>query len=339
MEVANVLICLIGKSPQILTESLYFLVVRHQVRIDKLIIITTSESISEIKDAITKNLEIFKVSNKLKYDWQLDYQYASEEIYERQEESSLTKLIFEIVQSEKIKGSNLHCIISGGRKTMSVDLAIALSIFGGIQDKMYHIVASDKFVKSGKYFPETEEESRELVFFEKPFVRLKAVEPREKFDGISSLVSEVQNSIDSRLDLPELKIYAQDRAIEVNGTRIGMQPLPFSVYYFFARIAGTFIRGGKMFSDENAKEIWNYYKEFSQAYGQFQRVKSGLWIEGQINFELVQKSISIIRKQLNDSIQNTALSDFYLINTIGNYADKHYGIKLNKSRVKFYNFL
>lgn len=333
MRNANVIICLVGKSPQIITEALYFLGYKQRINFIKCIVITTNDCYAESKRTIPQAIKNLAKDYKIELNTKIEFLEAVDEFYDYGEESSLTNLIYETIKTEKLKGNTLHCIISGGRKTMSVDLAIALSIFGNENDKMYHIVASEQFAKSQKFYPINDEEAKELSFYEKPFIKLK-LNNLNKTEKYSDLMSLAQAEVDSRLELPILEIYPLNRRIVINDKVIHFQPLPFSVYMFFAKNSGKFIRGGKSMSDKHLSEIWEIYTKYAPSYGHMQRVQTSSMQPGKVNFELVQKAISVIRNQIIQTLDNDILSDFYIINTIGNYADKKYGIKLPRNRVR-----
>lgn len=333
MKSENVIVCLVGKSPQIVTEALFFLEYKRKTKIDRIIIVTTNDCYSEVKLTIPNAIKSLAKTYKIDLNSQIEFLEAVDEFYDYGEESSLTNLIYEVIKTEKLKGNSLHCIISGGRKTMSVDLAIALSIFGNDNDKMYHIVASEQFAKNQKYFPINDEEANELNFYEKPFIKLK-LSNLSRNNKYSDFMTTAQAEIDSRLELPQLEVYPLNKRIVINTKVIQFQPLPFAVYMFFAKNAGKFIRGGKSFLDKHLAEIWEIYSKYAPSYGHMQRVSASSMQQGRVNFELVQKAISVIRNQIMQTLDNDILSDFYIINSIGNYADKKYGIKIPKNRVK-----
>jgi len=333
MKSEKVIICLVGKSPQIVTEALFFLEYKRKTKIDRIVIVTTNDCYSEVKRTIPKAIKNLAKDYKIELNSQIEFREAIDEFYDYGEESSLTNLIYEVIKTEKLRGNALHCIISGGRKTMSVDLAIALSIFGNDNDQMYHIVASEQFAKSQKFYPMNDEEANELNFYEKPFIKLK-LSNLVRTDKYSDFMTTAQAEIDSRLELPQLEVYPLNKRIVINSKVIQFQPLPFAVYMFFAKNASKFIRGGKSFSDKHLSEIWEIYSKYAPSYGHMQRVSASSMQQGRVNFELVQKAISVIRNQIMQTLDNDILSDFYIINSIGNYADKKYGIKIPKNRVK-----
>lgn len=82
--------------------------------------------------------------------------------------------------NEKTKNSNnvLYCSISGGRKSMSVDMAFALSLFGRENDKLLHVLTHEN-QEFKHFFPENKKEEKELELAELPYVRLRSIIGKE----------------------------------------------------------------------------------------------------------------------------------------------------------------
>lgn len=335
MKERKTLICLIGKSPQILTEALYWLEYKQKNRYDKIIVITTNECLDDATISIPKAIKEFEIYYNVKITENLNFYSEIDELYEDNGESSLTKLIFRIVNNEKLIGNIIHAVISGGRKNMSVDLALAMTVFSNDKDKMYHVVASPKFTETKKFFPLSPADEKELNIFEKPYIRIN-VSNIKNASSIEQIMNYAQEQLNNRIELPPLEIYINNREIKINNSIIQMQPQPFAVYLFFAKHAGKFIEGGKKFADRHLKEIWDIYNQVSSSYGHMQRVVASSLRQGQINIENLLKAISTIKNQIIQALNNDILSDFYIINTVGNYANKKYGIKLQKNKVKIY---
>lgn len=187
----HTLIAVTGLTPQIITETLYTLVVKKGINIDEICIITTKrgKNVIQGKDReYNKKRGYPKLSEVLKnfceiYDMskpRLEIKLAAElstELYDiRNDKHNLlfpNKVCEVIREKSSDKNNILHCSISGGRKTMSVDLAFALSIFGRNEDKLYHILVDEK-VEFNKdfWFPRTDSEKYYLELSEIPYVRL-----------------------------------------------------------------------------------------------------------------------------------------------------------------------
>jgi len=76
------------------------------------------------------------------------------------------------------QNTTLHCVLTGGRKSMSAHLALALSLFGRTSDKLYHILTSEEFEFKG-FYPADKKEDKALVIAEIPYVRLRSLIPTE----------------------------------------------------------------------------------------------------------------------------------------------------------------
>ncbi len=332
----EILLCLAGKSPQIVTEALYSLLASKAIRIDKIVVITTNECREQLYKVLREPIKELtaKYLDKAIILTKCDILSEKEEIESRrQDSSSLTKLIFETVRELKKEGNHLHCFISGGRKTMSVDLAIALTIYGSESDKLYHVIASEEFARSGEYYPKDASQANELYLIEKPYIKLKHRTDNGALN-IQSLVRSVQSDVDSSFVFPMITIHTSDRRIVVEDKEFRFQPLVFAVYLFFAK-QRKFIKGGKNFSAEHSKALWQIYEKVSPSYGHSERVARTSLTEGSIDFDLVQKSVSIIRNKFAEVFDNGKhIAEFYSISNEGTYADKRYGIRLPKNRIK-----
>lgn len=334
----QILICLAGKSPQIVTEAIYCLVVRKSISLSDILIITTEECRSELLGELTPNFKQMKqyypqIAFNLNKDNIIS---GEEELVSQAEASSLTRLIFDTVRISKQTGYSLHCFISGGRKTMSVDLAIALTIYGDESDRLYHVIASPNFAEKKQYFPQDDKESEELFLIEKPLVKLNYKNNLVENDiqiPINEVVKNVQYELDSSVKLPVLEINITERKVRVGDIEFSLQPLVFAVYLFFAK-QGKFIKGGKNFSRPNAEKLWNLYQKISPSYGHSKRVASSAFEKDRIDFDLIQKSISVIRNKFSEILSEQHISEFFSVSTEGTYADKRYGIRLPKSKIR-----
>lgn len=332
----EILVSLVGKSPQVVTEALYCLLISKKININEIVVITTEDCAEEVFSSLKREIHQFCLRYRLKH---IKFEEeniikAKEEIVEQAKNSSMTKAIFDSIRQLKLTGNTLHCFISGGRKTMSVDLAIALSIFGTESDKMYHVIASPEFVEKKKFFPENAEEAKMLYLIEKPFVKLKYKNTSEiEQRSIGKLVEKVQEQIDSSIALPNLTIRISERRISIGEVDCYFQPLVFAVYLFFAK-QEKFVRGGKNFSKTHSEQLWKLYQRISPSYGHRDRVAKAGLEEGKINFEIVQKSISVIRNKLSELLYGQNIAEFYTISQEGTYADKKYGIRLPKSKIR-----
>jgi len=191
--IKNILIAVSGLTPQIISETFFCLAVKNQITVNEIIIFTTSRGRDIILNRdkeynqkrkyppLEKELErmckmynlkmpAFKPKNIIVADEQ------SVELHDiRSDKDNIlfpNKVCEVIKTNSNNKETVLHCSISGGRKTMSVDLAFALSLFGRMQDKLYHVLI-DESLEFSKFFPENKSEANKLEIAEIPYVKLR----------------------------------------------------------------------------------------------------------------------------------------------------------------------
>ena len=226
----NILVAVSGLSPQVVTETLYCLEVKKKIRIDEIYVITTTRG----KDVITGKDEEYNIKRKYptlisqiekvckKYDINLPkFENTSKYIITADEQTIemydirndihnklFPNKVCEVLKNLSSSNENiLHCSLSGGRKTMCVDMALAISIFGGNNDKLYHVLTDDK-LENSKFYPENAQESKMLEIAEIPFIRLRSLLAKSTnnklFNNMSYLdiVKHLQN---------ELKILSTDK--------------------------------------------------------------------------------------------------------------------------------
>ncbi|GAQ95569.1 CRISPR-associated protein Csx14 [Thermodesulfovibrio aggregans] len=255
----EVLVCVAGATPQIITETIYALANKNPpVYIDKIYIITTKTGKEKIKDTLIDR----GILNALLNEYSLppiDFSEESiivienegkeiEDIRNASENEAtadtIIKFIRELTLNPKLR---LHCSIAGGRKTMSFYLGSALQLFGRIQDKLYHVLVSPEFESNPDFFYKpkidrnimylspngkrlkinTSEAKIELA--ELPFIRLA-----EKLNlhgkTFKELISESQSEIDMATTQPQIEINIKDRLINIASEKIHLDPIMLTLY-------------------------------------------------------------------------------------------------------------
>ncbi len=329
----RLLLALCGLNPQIITEGLYCLTVKQKINFDKIIIFTTDEC----KENIASNLkrELKRMSKKFKFKppiFNEECIYSvDEEISADGKENKFAELVFKTIWELTSNDRNvLFCLLSGGRKTMSVDLATAMTLLGGEHDKMFHVLVSKEFESKRLYFPENEKDGQNIKLIEKPFIKLrnKFLQQVGKADiSFSNLIENIQREIDQSFTLQPLVFVVKERKVKIGDKIIELPPFQFAVYYFFAT-KGRFIPGGKNFSRTNSERLWKIYKRVASSYGHLERVRKFGFQNGIFDFEVIQKAISVIRRKIRTLLNNSPIAEYYIISVEGSYGKKLYGLKL-----------
>jgi CRISPR-associated protein (TIGR02584 family) len=209
----EVFVSVLGGSPAVVTETLWYLMYKEKREIDSVYVITTRKGaatgkvlIEKINDMVTEyglgrvdfpeeNILIIKGKdgNEL------------EDIISAEDNEYAANFITNVIRG--IKRDNpeaiLHCSIAGGRKTMSSYMALALTLLGTKEDKLYHIlVSSDVESRRDFFYPPSEEvqEFEDKIFL----VDIKYPRLGEKYSGIipdgmsfTEMVDEIQQTLES----------------------------------------------------------------------------------------------------------------------------------------------
>ncbi|MBN2572349.1 MAG: TIGR02584 family CRISPR-associated protein, partial [Ignavibacteriales bacterium] len=189
----NILICVSGLTPQIVTETLYCLSKQNKIPIDELYIFTTKKGrdviIGTDKELSTPKIplknEIINLCNKYKLKLP-KFENNDEHIIVAKEESVelydirtdkhnilFPNKICEVIKNlTEEKNNIIYCSISGGRKSMSVHLAFAMSLYGRENDKLFHVLTNEEN-EFKEFYPRNRKEDKALILSEIPFVRLR----------------------------------------------------------------------------------------------------------------------------------------------------------------------
>lgn len=265
----HIIIAVIGLTPQIITETLYALAVKRKEPIIPyaIYIITTLQG---KKQVIQKLLDdgkgqFYRFCSEYGFDASriaFDESTISvvrdadnrplEDIRNTADNEIMANFIINFICEKSVDtDSVIHASAAGGRKTMSIYLAYALTLFGREQDKLYHVLVSPAeleshpdfyyipkdrnktFIKNGMEIP-VSQASIELA--EIPFIRL-----REKLEQIElernlsyiEMVWHSQCEIDLLLPVPEIIINDTQGDILINGVTVSLPPLDWAVHRTF----------------------------------------------------------------------------------------------------------
>jgi CRISPR-associated protein (TIGR02584 family) len=164
----HILLCVIGLTPQIITETLYALTQQHGEQVDEIRVITTLSGRDKIVSAL------LDPQHGQFYAFCCDYQIdpASitfdearimllrtpdgrmlEDIRTVDDNSDAANQIGEIVRElTRDPGTRLHASAAGGRKTMSIYLTAAMQLFGRVQDRLSHVLVHERFETHPDFF-------------------------------------------------------------------------------------------------------------------------------------------------------------------------------------------
>lgn len=208
----NILLLVSGMSPQIITETLYALMVQEKPAWvpDEIHLITTTQGrdnavlqLFKDKQRFAQLLSDYQVTQPIQFDESHIHliQNADQPLTDLRTPQdneaaadTITRKIREFTQDENIE---LHVSLAGGRKTMGFYAGYALSLFGRVQDSLSHVLVSEHYESNRDFFyptPVTQviydrdnkplDASKARVWLARiPFVRLRSGLPQSLLNG------------------------------------------------------------------------------------------------------------------------------------------------------------
>lgn len=359
MKTKNILICVTGLTPQIVTETLYCLSVQRKIKIDEIYILTTQKGRDVIlgidnekwtpktplKNEIIKMCDRFKIQIPKFDNNDTHIIVAKEESIELSDirtdkanqlfPNKVCQFLREITKDEN---NVLFCSISGGRKTMSVHLATALSIFGREKDKLLHVLTSSENEFKG-FYPINKKEDKELELAEIPYIRLRSLLSAEiKNKSIlkmnyDEIVKYTQKQLKYITSENKLVIDTKNRTLSYGTNVRQMEAMLFVLYYCFVdmRLNGKEpISIYNFISEENQENLIKLFEDkFNDLYKNKKENFNNLFDKNYI-----RAKISKINNFISNLIQDDDISSLYKISVIKQRPDSKYFIPADNSKIE-----
>lgn len=255
----NILVAVSGLTPQIITEAFFCLWIKKNIPVHEIYILTTRRGRDIILKADSKfkypplKKELHDLCNQYKIPFpkfEINDQHIicakeqSIELYDiRTDKHNIlfpNKVCDVISNLTSDPDNTLYCCISGGRKTMSVYLAFALSLFGRSDDKLMHVLTSEENAFKN-FYPKSKKEAKELEIAEIPYVRLRKYLKEQKKSGkiknfrYDLLVKLTQNEI-SPEDETKMYLNTKSSLIQFAGNDpVKIPPVEMKLYSFVVK--------------------------------------------------------------------------------------------------------
>jgi CRISPR-associated protein (TIGR02584 family) len=183
----NILIAVSGLTPQIVSETLYYLVCIKQIFIDEIYILTTLEGEKKINCTLLAKNTIFHLyqeyglaMSSLPYPRVILIRDADgqpiADVRTSQDNITASRNIIDYIRRmTAMPDTALYCSIAGGRKTMSAYMALALNLFGRDQDQLSHVLVWPEEIERNPdfFYPSRNDETARIELAEIPFIRLR----------------------------------------------------------------------------------------------------------------------------------------------------------------------
>lgn len=356
MKSKNILVCISGLTPQIVTETIYGLYYQHNVTVNEIFILTTArgntvlsgkdDSPNTPKDPLSRMITLLAKEIGIKRP---TFTNSAKHIILTEEESVALSdirsdndnVLFPNKAAElirdltSVKEHNVYASLSGGRKSMSAHLALTMSMFAKPQDKLYHVLTDEQY-EFANFYPKTEKEKLALVISEIPFVRLRSINfpHADKNADYSSIVQSTQTRLDFVMDRSKLVIDLRFKTIRFKDRSITLTPTQIALYFVFAEkniesTAGFSI--GEIQSIEFALNLKSVLTEYYNQY--FDETDKNHWHRKGLSAENFRQ----LRSKINSSILSLFTDDFnykiFSISSRKEWGNTQYIINAPKSKI------
>ncbi|MGH7601404.1 MAG: CRISPR-associated ring nuclease Csm6, partial [bacterium] len=260
------MIALLGRTPQVLTETLYALCVDRGIPISEVWAISTQEGMKAALD------NLLDPQHGRFFRMQKDYpaqcgqvRFSTEQILvaqdgllpladirSRQDSETFLELILRVLwEKTSDPHTAMHCSLAGGRKTMSTYMALVMQMLGREQDKLYHVLLTPPEAEHHVdfYYPapvsqilplpdgrEFDSAQVKVELVEIPYVRLRErlpVELLERRASFAELLQWTQAEIAALPRAPLLQLVPKRRLLRIGGREIELPPIEFCLYWHF----------------------------------------------------------------------------------------------------------
>ena len=261
----NILLCVAGLTPPIITETLYVLAIKRRIEIHEIQVITSTVGAKLVRERLFDSGHLAEFccdyptqTAKLRFDMDCLHILAGEEgqlpdirtsLENEQAANQICRIVKKLTDD---KTSQIYASVAGGRKTMGNYLAFAMSLFARTHDSLSHVLVDEEFERAGRppldfyYEPPIPRQVFDIkgipiftnnaqplltnmaktTMAEIPFVRLRRILEENYGDGPTEYASFVQQ-VQDELDLLETE-HVLEIFLAQNKIRIAKREIEFT---------------------------------------------------------------------------------------------------------------
>jgi CRISPR-associated protein (TIGR02584 family) len=361
----RVLLALGGMSPQVVTETLYFLCVKQNpvfVPTEVHLITTTVGRAEAIDGLLDDDGEFHAFLKDYGLEGEIDFTVEHlhpivddmnnhlRDIRSESDNVAAADMITEHVRRiTSDPECALHVSITGGRNTLGFYLGYALSMFGRPQDRLSHVLVPYEFQGNDQFFyPPPKPESikgrngvslntahAEITLADIPFVSLRHGLPKSLLEGRATY-SQTVSAIKRALAPPKLVIDVASRQIWAGEILIEMPPQLFSWYAWMAqrRKSVDTYNGHVSWRDDNiADDFLAVYKRVVGSMAHDFEATAATLSNGMTK-EFFDEKKSRVNRWLDDTLGKAGMTP-YAISSTGNRPRTRFGLSLNPDQIRF----
>lgn len=368
----EILLCVSGLSPQIITETVYAMAVQgtggERIVPDEIHVVTTTTGRDLIREKLLAPENGHLLA--LRRDYALGARAALPEnnihlitdadgeplddIRNDDDNTAVANLLTRLIQQfTQDSATRLHVSIAGGRKTMGFYAGYALSLYGRAWDRLSHVLVNKPFESREFYYPQPQPQDINVGTKAAPEwantrdarISLGYIPVVRMRDGLGEAVlhgtldfSDAVDRAQQMFEPPRLLIDLDYRKVYVQGMECHLSPREFLWLYWMARR----VQDGNPDFDVTDPDIKDGVKaalDYLEGTGDsdLQRSWKVRWFNAN-NGELRVDKFANIRTRINDAVKGLNLSSEvekrYLIQSDGKNRNKHYWLHLEPEQVE-----
>ena len=256
----------------------------------------------------------------------------------------ITAIVSRLTRDEN---TALHVSIAGGRKTMGYYLGYALSLYGRSQDRLSHVLVTDRYESLKDFFYPTPEshviEDRlgrsldshdaEVMLAEIPFVRMRSGIPQHLLEGKTGFNESIKFARQIETD-PVLQINKSQCFVQVGDIKIGLTDVN---YVFYLWLLGRSIDGEpvRRMIDDNlayAEEFMAIYRQNLTGLKDDDRTRETL--KSGMSSQWLSERISAVKRSFEQALGPQAAKSF-LVQSSGGNNKRIYNIALTEEQISY----
>jgi len=350
----RILLAVSGMSPQIVTETLYALAIKQQEPPTEIHLISTNSGKQKAA------LELLHPDTGMFYQLCRDYnlegiRFGIENIHvicdkdgmllddiktpEENEAAAdfITRKVNELTRDDECA---LYVSIAGGRKTMGYYLGYALSLYGRSQDRLSHVLVTERYESLHDFFYPTpysrviydrdknplDTNAAHIMLADIPFVRLRSGIPHFLLEGTAGFNDSIRFARTAESD-PLLEII--NRSLCANGIAVPLKGVNFAFYLWM--IQQTVFSGGtvKRLLDANKEYKESFLNVYQQVFGEAMDDddKTAKALKNGMDSQWLSDRRTGVRKAFEKALGEN-VAKLFLVQSHGKNTQLHYAIDL-----------
>lgn len=250
----------------------------------------------------------------------------------RQSQAYLDLIKGSVVELTADKQVCLHTVVAGGRRTMSVYLAMVMQLLARPQDHMYHLFVAPWEAETNSDFLFPPRQSRPMTTYgglafdakdvhvelvEIPFLRLQPHVPAELLHSpdYQYILAWVQREVNVAPQLLPLSIDVDQHRILIGAIPIPLEPAELAIYWYFAEKSATreervarenyesYFEKPKAdghSSRQASTRMKSLYETLVQRHGMRSRFLKAFSKEGRIDLEHLRPHFSNLKRKISE---------------------------------------